>query len=103
MKKQVKEPKHCDDYIRDKSQPKALRAFLLFKRIPAAWQYGKWLEKGWPEPKLFAKHHGRKVRVVMASRFGDVGITRDLGAERGYTKRVFIEELTGFVSKQSEL
>lgn len=37
---------------------------------------------------------GTKVRVVMASRFGDVGITDNLTAEAGYLARVTVEKLT---------
>jgi hypothetical protein len=101
------EPRHCDDYIRDKTQPKCLRRFLLFKRIPAYWQHDKWLRRGWPEPKLYAtykepngpggrKGKVRRVRVTMASRFGDVGITRHLDHDHGYTTRVYVEDLTDF-------
>ncbi len=61
-------------------------------------------------PKLFAtykqpdgpggrKGKTRRVRVVMASRFGDVGITRDLMAEHGYNDRVAVETLTDFSEK----
>jgi hypothetical protein len=96
--------RHCDDYIRDKTQPMALRRFLLYKRIPAVWQIQRWR---WPVPALFATYvesngpGGRKgkrkrVRVAMASRFGDVGITRRLDAAFGYTERVPVEELTEF-------
>lgn len=37
---------------------------------------------------------GTKVRVVMVSRFGDVGITDDLTAETGYLARILVEKLT---------
>ena len=36
---------------------------------------------------------GTRVKIVMASRFGDVGITDDLTAENGYHLRVPIDEL----------
>lgn len=38
----------------------------------------------------------KRVRLVMASRFGDVGITRNLKAESGYAWRVPVEELCNF-------
>jgi len=102
--------KHCEEYIRDKSQPKCLRKFLLYKRIPAAWQFTRWRE-AWGNPKLFATYKepngpgGRKgktkrVRVVMASRFGDVGITTNLERENGYQARVPVEHLTDFSEEQ---
>jgi hypothetical protein len=83
--------RHCDDYIEDRSQPKCLRSFLDYARAPA---HGAFIEG--PAPKLFADYKGRRVRVVMASRFGDVGITRDLRAEHGYENRVLVEELSNF-------
>jgi hypothetical protein len=91
----MNEPRHCDDYIRDKTQPKALRKFLLYKRIPAYWQADLWKDS-WGFPVLYADYNGERVRVVMASRFGDVGITKDLTKEHGYETRVSVEELTNF-------
>jgi hypothetical protein len=82
--------KHCDDYINDESAPVVLRAFLECARAPA---HGLLTNTSFPT--LFADHAGARVRVVMASRFGDVGITSDLAAER-YQKRVLIEDLSNF-------
>lgn len=90
------DPKHCDDYIRDKSQPMCLRKYLLINRIPAVWKYEKWIGKGRPEPRLFADYGLLRVRVVMASRMGDVGITTKLKSENGYEQRVYIYQLTNF-------
>ena len=36
---------------------------------------------------------GTRVKIVMASRMGDVGITDDLSAEHGYHLRIDISEL----------
>ena len=36
---------------------------------------------------------GTKVKIVMVSRFGDVGITDDLNAEQGYCARVDLSDL----------
>lgn len=85
-------PKHCDEYIDDPNQPECLREFLAFKRMPAYDQY----MSGKTAPPLYALYKQDRVRVVMASRFGDVGITTDLTAERGYEKRVAVEQLSGF-------
>ena len=81
----------CDDYIDDESAPAALRKFLAFARAPA---HGQLLPK--PHPTLFADHAGTRVRVTMASRFGDVGITSDLGADFGYEHRVLVRALSNF-------
>jgi len=83
--------RHCDEYIDDLAQPECLRAFLDYARSPA---HGANREGG--KPKLFATHEGKRVRVVMASRFGDVGITEKLHAEYGYDKRVMVAALSDF-------
>jgi hypothetical protein len=83
--------KHCDDYIDDETQPECLRTFLDYARAPA---HGALRDT--PKPALFADHRGRRVRVTMASRFGDVGITGNLRAEYGYSERVAVCELSGF-------
>ena len=49
-----------------------------------------------PAPVLFADHDGQPVRLVMASRLRDVGITRDLAANHGYSKRVDVASLSNF-------
>lgn len=95
--------KHCDDYINDETAPECLRTFLAHGRAPA---HGSGLG---PKPPLFAtwkeldgpggrKGKTRRVRVVMASRMGDVGITKNLDAEHGYDWRVSVSELTDFSS-----
>ena len=92
--------KHCDDYIDDPSAPEPLRKYLDRARMPA---HGM-LEKT-PYPRLFATYVGRRwrgvkkgarVRVVMASRLGDVGITKNLQADHGYMLRCAVKELTNF-------
>lgn len=81
----------CDDYIDDETAPPALRKYLAFARAPA---HGQFLPK--PHPKLFADFEGSRVRVTMASCFGDVGITTCLDAELGYEKRVLVRQLSNF-------
>lgn len=93
--------KHCDDYIDDPTAPAPLRAFLKRARSPG---HGH-LESG-PFPKLFATYRGEKpwldvnpgdrVRVVMASRMGDVGVTKNLEASSNYSARFAVESLTDF-------
>lgn len=94
-------PKHCDDYIDDIEQPKCLRRFLRFCRWPAIYQLKAYSLFKMGKPPLFAdwqRYKNKKVRVkvVMASRFGDVGITRDLKADSGYQWRVDVETLSNF-------
>jgi hypothetical protein len=47
-------------------------------------------------PELYANYGGARVRVTMASRFGDVGIRLDLPNPHGYDKRVFLPDLSDF-------
>lgn len=82
---------HCDDYIDDPKAPEALRKFLVFARGPS---HGLLTAK--PHPKLFADYEGQRVRVTMASRLGDVGISRDLEAATGYHDRVRVSQLKNF-------
>lgn len=88
-------PIHCDEYVDSPSANPSLRWFLFIERLPAVL---KCLvrERGIPEPRLFADYRGARVRVVMASRFGDVGITYDLAADRGYSARVAVQDLSNF-------
>jgi hypothetical protein len=98
---------HCDDLIDDPAQPECLRRYLGWARLPAVCNYPardeKWVSPElrphiWrgPPPKLFADHQGKRVRVVMASRFGDVGITEKLNADFGYSARVPVSALSNF-------
>jgi hypothetical protein len=91
----MSEFKHCDDYIEDETQPECLRAFLEHARSPA---HGS--GRADPRPTLFASYQGKRVRVVMASRLGDVGITSNLHAEHGYEKRVAVADLSGFSAER---
>jgi hypothetical protein len=83
--------RHCDDYIDDESAPQALRDYLARARSPA---HG--MVSSDPYPTLFADHDGRRVRVVMASCLGDVGVTSDLAREFGYDSRVSVADLSNF-------
>lgn len=97
--------RHCDDYIADDTQPESLRRWLGWARLSATQKY-----PSGTEPILFATYQppddgktlifdrGRRCRVVMASRFGDVGIrfTDLLGANYGYSTRCPVEHLIDF-------
>lgn len=89
--------RHCDDYIHDHKQPLCLRAFLLRQRVPAV--DGHLMELAGFHPQLFATCKGKRVKVTMASRFGDVGITLALDAVNGYDRRVPIASLSDFGDK----
>ncbi len=84
--------KHCDDYIEDPDAPEVLRKFLDRARQPS---HGM-LNNKEPFPKLYADHQGKRVRVTMASRLGDVGISTNMNQEDGYEARVDVAALTNF-------
>lgn len=109
--------RHCDEYIEDESTPDCLRRWLSYERLAAILkrpdlhhksedklaEAKRWVEPHlhqylWtdPEPILFATFDDKRVRCVMASRFGDVGITFDLRRPFGYDKRVAVSELSDF-------
>lgn len=83
--------KHCDDYIDDLEQPAALREFLDYARSPA---HGA--NRTGPKPKLFADLRGKRVRINMASRLGDVGYTSKFSDDYGYDGRVLVSDLSNF-------
>jgi hypothetical protein len=113
--------RHCDDYIDDPSVPECVRHWVDWERQPASAKYAE-VSQGGGRPSLFARllhpvigksyqgywakgqpvqkdvpmEAGSRVRLVMASRFGDVGITPNLKAESGYVTRLTLDQLTDF-------
>lgn len=57
------------------------------------WNQGK---PGLPAFSDIPLDAGARVKIVMVSRFGDVGITNDLTAETGYHARVELDSLCDF-------
>lgn len=92
------EARHCDNFILDYNKPMVLRWYLFVNRLPATDKNLCLVNN--VNPKLWAKHEGKWVRVVMASRMGDVGITEKLDAEYGYSKRVEVNALTDFTDRR---
>ena len=90
----LKNGRHCDEYVSDISQPVCLRFFLFVQRLPAV--LTMLCHQAGVRPKLFADFNGKRVRVTMASRFGDVGITENKYQEDGYTQRVNVAQLSNF-------
>ena len=86
--------KHCDDYINSPEVPEIVRRWVFLQRLPATERI--LMAKEVEATKLYAKYEGKKVRLTMASRFGDVGITDNLNRENGYDRRVPLEHLTDF-------
>jgi hypothetical protein len=89
---------HVDEIIEYgglvKKFPNCLRYYLLVERLPATIKPVVYEAVG--QPKCFATYKGERVRLVMASRLGNVGITKNLKVERGYEKRVSLKDLSDF-------
>jgi len=83
--------RHCDDYINDPAAPVVLRKYIERARSPA---HGHTSRD--PFPTLFVTYKGERYRVVMASRLGDVGLSKQLDGGRGYSLRVAVEDLSEF-------
>ncbi len=81
------------------TSPECVRWFLFVNLLPAALK-PLVCDKTGGNPKLFADYKGERVRVVMASRFGDVGITKNLKAETGYSERLLMDELSNFSDEE---
>ena len=58
--------------------------------VPYRTWHGHGATPGWTEETLPV---GTKVKIVMVSRLGDVGISKDLSAETGYGARVLLDHL----------
>lgn len=91
IEKYWEENRHCYTYIDDEEAPECLREFIAHKSLSAIDQWQSRLD--W---HLLAEYKGIPVRVNVVSRMGDVGITRDLAQENGYSERVLVDDLTNF-------
>ena len=84
---------HCDDiYDKDPNINIHVKNYLTYARAPG---HGYGLDS----VSLYADYKGNRVRVVVASRLGDVGVTYDLTKEQGYHRRVYLPELSNFSDK----
>ncbi|KKM97716.1 hypothetical protein LCGC14_1165340 [marine sediment metagenome] len=85
---------HCNNLIHKHTLPICLRYYLLVNRLLAVDKYV--IVEAMGEPKCFADWKGKRVRLVMVSRLGDVGITYKLEQKNGYSHRVSVDELSNF-------
>ena len=82
---------HCDVLYDSGTLPECVMTFLDFARAPATFQM-----RNGPQPDLFADYKDRRVKITMASRFGDVGIAFDHATVMGYDQRLLLNQLTNF-------
>lgn len=74
--------------------------FATVKRDVMGYEYqGYWAEQS-PVMKNHLIPKGTTVKIVMVSRFGDVGITDDLAREFGYRARVSFDDLAAIQEGQ---
>lgn len=85
-------------YVTSSLSPTCVRWFLFTNLLPATFK--RLVIEKCGAPKLFANYKNKRVRVVMASRFGDVGITENLTTNHGYSSRVYMDELSNFSDKE---
>lgn len=83
---------HCDDYLGHEDA----MWFIFIERLPANLRAMLFQRTNAKAPQLFADYECRRVRVTMASRFGDLGISHNLMEPRGYFTRVGIDKLSNF-------
>jgi len=98
LTKKIGEPddhvEHIEDHIYDLKLPAFVRTWITINRLPAI---EKWaMEETFGVMKITAEHEGKRVRVTMASRMGDCGITTQMSREHGYDKRVMFSTLSKF-------
>ena len=70
--------------------------FARLKKPVEMWHY-KGIRDGEQDFEKVDCKSGQVVKIVMVSRFGDVGITEDLTAENGYGCRVPLDDLYDFM------
>ena len=71
------------------------RFATLRKPVTMRRYMGYWNDDG-PVMKDTLCKAGERVKIVMVSRFGDVGITANLSAENGYGARLMLDDLCDF-------
>jgi hypothetical protein len=73
--------------------------FACLRKERTLEHYLGYSKDGKPQFREVPCEAGQRVKIVMVSRFGDVGITEDLNAENGYGARVLLDDLCDFTDK----
>jgi hypothetical protein len=77
-------------------EPQTWKYRFASLRHPLVAQRWNQRKPGLPEYTDVPLAAGQRVKIVMVSRMGDVGITEDITAENGYIARVDLESLCDF-------
>ena len=89
---------HCEEF----TEPQCLVDWVNWERLPAlakidpVYRSNLAGAEDFKEVPCYATFFGVRVRLVMASRFGDVGITERLTDNVGYQVRIYCDLLTDF-------
>lgn len=91
-----------DDFIwnREGNEPREVsyaKFILMYFRLPAAQHYS-WAPF-FEGKNLFCTYNNERYKVLMASRLGDIGITKEFSRDSGYDKRVFVDDLSEWSDK----
>lgn len=86
------------DVLFDRDLPALVRGFIALNQGPATETMA--IREAGFMPRLYATYQGRRVRVTMVSRLGDVGISHK-DEEYGYFTRCSIYDLTEFSDEMS--
>jgi len=95
------ESKDSIDYIYDFDIPVMLRAWIIMMNLPAL--ESETFRSAGIVPSIYAKYKRDWVRLVMASRLGDVGISYSIDSDTGYDKRVMLSDLSEFTDKRPKV
>lgn len=84
---------HVDEFIDDYRADAYARWVLMHFRLPA---HGHAFEKFMAGNRLFCTYEGKRYRVTVASRLGDIGIHSDFAKDHGYTERVSVDQCSAW-------
>lgn len=88
---------HVDEWIERFDTPAYASLVLHFFRLPAVLQMK--FADAMKQTPLFCTYEGERYRCTMASRFGDIGLTKNFARDAGYEIRVDVAECTAWGPK----
>lgn len=94
-----------DDWIdevspTDSAEERYAKFVLTLMRLPAAMQMA--FREFTDLYVLYGKYEGKPVRVNVASRMGDIGVTHNLQRDTGYDVRVMVSDITDWSNVPGE-
>ena len=88
---------HVDQFIEGMDSDKYASWFFALHRLPAVLKlkFEQWIKQF----ELYCDYEGQRYRVTGCSRHGDVWLASYLKQEKGYDKRVTVEDCSNWDSK----